>query len=103
MDHTGDIRRRVRAAGWEVCVVVNDARVVLGLLRPEPVDADPQMTAEQVMESGPSTIRPHLLLDEVAQDMRKHGVESVLVTTSDGRLVGLLSRQEAERRLEEPR
>jgi rhodanese-related sulfurtransferase len=29
----GQVRERVRAAGWDACVVVNDQRVVLGLLR----------------------------------------------------------------------
>ena len=29
-DHIGDVRERVRATGWDTCLVVNDERVVLG-------------------------------------------------------------------------
>ena len=32
-ERLGDVRDRVLAEGWEACVVVGDARVVLGLLR----------------------------------------------------------------------
>src|SRR5688500_702109 len=32
-ERIADVRKRVSAAGWDACVVVNDERVVLGLLR----------------------------------------------------------------------
>ena len=32
-EHLEDVRARVGAAGWDACVVVNEAGVVLGLLR----------------------------------------------------------------------
>ena len=34
-DSLPDVRERVRAAGWDTCVVVNEARIVMGLLRAE--------------------------------------------------------------------
>src|ERR671934_50646 len=34
-----EVRDRVRADGWDVCVVVNEARVVLGLLRSAQLDS----------------------------------------------------------------
>jgi CBS domain-containing protein len=50
------------------------------------------------MEFGPITIRPHLVLEDVTASMRERPIDSVLVTTSDGRLVGTLHRRDAERR-----
>ena len=33
-ERLGDVRERVRAAGWDVCLVVNARRIVLGLCWP---------------------------------------------------------------------
>ena len=91
----GDARERVRAAGWDECLVVNEERVVLGRLRGTALGVDPTTPVEQVMEAGPTTVRPDARLVEVAERMRAKGVGSVVVTTPDGRLVGLLLRQDA--------
>ncbi|HBY94411.1 MAG: CBS domain-containing protein [Ardenticatenaceae bacterium] len=96
-DRVGDIAERARTSGLNVCVVVTAERVVLGLLRPQALDADPSTTVEQVMECGPKTYRPHVLPDRAAEYMRKHELDSVLVTTSDGELLGVLRRKDAQR------
>src|SRR5438270_473833 len=70
----GEIRRRVEAAGWDVCVVVNDRDVVLGLLRQRELGADAEMTAEQVMRSGPATYRPDAKVADVREYLEKRGV-----------------------------
>jgi CBS domain-containing protein len=88
---------RVRAAGWDACVVVNKERVVLGLLREKEISTDPGATVERVMHSGPTTFRPNVPVGKMAERMRERGARTVLVTTSDGRLVGLLYRDDAER------
>jgi CBS domain-containing protein len=51
------------------------------------------------MTSGPSTIRPSARLRDVVERMQKQRLTSLPVTTSDGRLVGLLLRDHAERAL----
>lgn len=91
-----DVESRVRDAGWDRCVVVNEQRVVLGLLGPLVWDASPKATAEQVMELGPSTFRPNVALDEMASYIREHEMDSALITTNDGVLLGLLCRNDAE-------
>ena len=92
----GEVRDRVRAAGWDICVVVNEEEVVLGLLRERELAADPNTTADQVMRSGPTTFRPDALVADVVERMDKRGVKGVLVTLSDGRLVGWLRREDVE-------
>jgi predicted transcriptional regulator len=82
--------------GWDACVVVHDERIVLGLLRCHDVPDSSQGTVEQHMESGPSTYRPDATLEQPLAYMRRHNVESVLVTTSDGRLSGLLMRADVD-------
>lgn len=94
-DRVGDVQERVRAGGWDVCVVVNDRNIVLGRLRGKALDADPTTTVEQVMEEGPTTYRPDRPAEETTQYLAERGVGGVLVTTSDGELIGLFQRGDA--------
>jgi CBS domain-containing protein len=96
MDRVADAKGRAQAAGFAACVVVNERRVVLGLLRSQELDADPAATAEQVMQAGPTTYRPNVPAREAGARMRARGVDALLVTTPDGTLVGLLRREDAE-------
>jgi hypothetical protein len=88
---------RVQNSGWDVCVVVNEQRIVLGFLRPEAWAAGPMVTADEAMELGPRTFRPNTPLDDLAAEMREQETDSTLITTSDGVLLGLLCLEDAER------
>jgi CBS domain-containing protein len=90
----GDVRDRVTAAGWNACVVTNDDRVVLGLLRAEELDSDAGLAVERVMRPGPSTFRPFVSVEEMARTMTERNLENSPVTTSDGKLVGLVRRED---------
>ncbi|MGQ0671233.1 MAG: CBS domain-containing protein [Actinomycetota bacterium] len=94
-ERLGDVRDRVRVAGWDACVVVNEERVVLGLLRSDELEGDPDLRIEKAMRPGPSTFRPFVFIEEMARFMIEHDLVSSPITTSDGRLVGLLRRQDA--------
>jgi predicted transcriptional regulator len=96
-ERLADVRDRVRVAGWEACVVVNDERVVFGLLRREELAGEGSLSIEKAMRPGPSTFRPYVPIEEIAEHMVRHEQESSPVTTSDGRLVGLLMREDAVR------
>jgi CBS domain-containing protein len=89
-----DVRNRVAAAGWDACVVVSQDRVVLGLLRAKELQADPQLLVERVMRPGPSTYRPFVSVAELRRTMIERNLESSPVTTSDGKLVGLVRKQD---------
>lgn len=87
---------RTRDAGWDACVVVDESDVVLGVIEGSAWDTDSQASVEQVMEEGPATFRPSASLDMVVTYMNRRHLDRVLVTTSDGRLVGWLTRDDAE-------
>lgn len=91
-ERLGDVRRRAAAAQWEACVVLSDDRVVLGLLRAAELRADRGLLVEQVMRPGPSTFRPFMSVAEMRRTMSEHNLESSPVTTSDGKLVGLVTK-----------
>ncbi len=99
----GDARDRTQDADQIVCIVVDDRGVVLGRLRGNALREDPEATVESVMEDGPTTIRADASLEEITERMRKRGVGSILVTDPEGRLLGILYRNEAERVLAEKR
>jgi Mg/Co/Ni transporter MgtE len=92
-----EVRRRTRAAGWDACVVVNGERVVLGLLREAELESGGEEPVERVMRPGPSTFRPHVAIEEMAAFMVEHDLPTSPVTSSDGRLIGLLRREDAVR------
>lgn len=96
-ERLGEVAQRAQAAGWEACVVVNAERVVFGLLRAKELQAGEDLRIEQAMRPGPSTFRPHVSIVEMARFMADHDLENSPITTSDGRLVGLLLRRDATR------
>ena len=93
-ERLGDVRERVIAAGWDACVVVSQERVVLGLLRANELQADPHLLVDQVMRPGPSTYRPFVSVADMRRTMIERNLESSPVTTSDGKLVGLVRKQD---------
>jgi rhodanese-related sulfurtransferase len=95
LDRIAQVKERVHAEGKSDCVVVNDQFVVLGLLRGNDLDhANPQSTAEDAMQHDPATFRLNASLEEVAAYFVSQAlVKSVLITTTDGKLFGLLNRE----------
>ena len=92
----GDVRGRVLETGWDACVVTGNDRVVLGLLRSKELEAGPELAVERVMRPGPSTYRPSVSVEEMATIMSERNLESSPVTTSDGRLVGVVRREDVD-------
>jgi CBS domain-containing protein len=89
-ERLGAVRDRVDGRGWDAAVVVNAERVVFGLLRAKELAGDRESLISEVMRPAPTTFRPYVLIKEMAKTMLDHKLESSPITTSDGRLVGLL-------------
>lgn len=81
---------RVARLGPGSVIVLNQHAIVLGRVRPG--DHPPDASAEDVMEPGPATVRAHEPLDELLERMRRRGVEEIVVTTPEGRLLGVVRR-----------
>lgn len=96
----GAVAQRLREQGQKVCLVVNQEHVVLGRVRERHFDAAAAHTpVAEVMEIGPTTTRPGTSLDQLVERMHHARVSSMVVTTNDGQLVGILYRQDAEQQL----
>jgi Mg/Co/Ni transporter MgtE len=70
--------------------VVDSERIVLGIVNAEALSGDPATVVENIMKPDPVTFRPHLRTGEIPDYVRKRQVRHVLVTTSDGVLIGVL-------------
>jgi hypothetical protein len=79
-----------RVGSRELCAVTSAEDCVLGLVR---LDGSEKKNAlvEEVMQEGPSTWRPNVSAQELREYLRKKGKDEVLITNSEGQLVGLLS------------
>ncbi len=91
-----DIHQRTEQAGWDSCVVINDERVVMGLLLSHVWEGDLNQSVEQVMDPDARTYRLNHPLEKVIDYMNRHNVDSVLISNTDGQLFGLLKRSDVE-------
>ena len=89
------VRERVRAAGWDTCIVVNQHRIVLGRLGRIALASDDDQTIEQAMSAGASTIRPDAPLITTVERLRAKNLTGALVTTLEGELIGVLRLEDA--------
>lgn len=75
----------------EVCVVVNQAGVVMGALRAEQLRSGRAQPVSDVMLLGPSTFRPSVSRQEMREYMSAHHLAVAIVTRLDGRLIGVVT------------
>jgi Mg/Co/Ni transporter MgtE len=88
---------RARLGEWDTCFVLNAEGVLLGRLGRSALASDgDDVSAEQAMTDGPGTIRPSARLEWCVDRMRSRDLSNLPVTSSDGRLLGLLTREDAE-------
>ena len=94
-ERLGDSVDRLRTQGRDGCIVIDDHHVVLGRVRRRDLAGNPDAKIEDVMQLGPSTIRPDTPLDTVVKTLREGNVASTLVTDPDGRLIGTIYLEDA--------
>src|ERR1041384_58412 len=84
-----DVKSR-RRPNQDLCVVVNDRNIVLGVIQGETWDANPQSRVGDVMQPGPQTIRPDLEPKDAQKVLKNYNAANAIVTTSDGELLGTI-------------
>jgi Mg/Co/Ni transporter MgtE len=91
-DRIGYVRSKL-PDDWNICVVLNSDRIVLGL-----VEFSDQLEAEKIVEEimhpAPLTFRPGRPVREICEYLKSKNVRVALVTTSVGQFVGVLRRDE---------
>jgi hypothetical protein len=96
-DRVGDVYERVKASPYRFAIVVAENRCVLGRLRASALErCDPDSTAEEEMEPGPSTVRLDRDLAKLVDQLHERGYRFALATDPEGRLAGVVRCAEAE-------
>jgi CBS-domain-containing membrane protein len=87
----------VKESPYGFALVTSEGGCLLGRLRASALEeCDPSVSAEAVMESGPSTIRPDSELGGLVKRLQERGLTFALVTDPDGRVAGVVRRSDAE-------
>jgi CBS-domain-containing membrane protein len=89
-ERIADVRPRVDASPYGFALVTGHGGVLLGRLRRAALDGDPMATAEDVMEPGPSTVRPDTEPAALARRLRDRELTTAVVTDPDGVLLGVV-------------
>jgi len=95
-DQVGEVGARIEASEFPFGLVLSSNRVILGRLRSSMLDCDPRLRAEEVMEAGPKTFRPHKSAAGIAHELADRDLRWAIVTTPEGELIGVAARSELE-------
>lgn len=95
-DRVGDVAHQLDTVPHDYCVVLNDRDIVLGRMRKKNVGGPADAAVEQVMEPGPTTVRPSEPAAGLLERMKKKNVPAVIVTTRKGRLLGAATQEALE-------
>lgn len=100
-DRLGDVREPLEASAFGTLVALSGDGVVMGRLGRAALAEDDDVPVEALMREGPTTVRPSEELGPLVERMRRADVDAVLVTRSDGRLLGLLERERGRQAVEQ--
>jgi rhodanese-related sulfurtransferase len=93
-DRAEEIKQHIDASPYGFALVLAD-RVVLGRVRRSRLDdAQPETSAESLMEPGPSTTRPHIDPGDLASQLERSGANTAILTTPEGELLGVVHRSD---------
>ncbi len=98
-DFVRDVYARVESSPYAFAFVVSEEGVLLGRLRKAALGGDPDARAESVMEGGPSTVRADTSLEKLVDRLAKRDLKTAVVTTPEGKLMGVVRRSDAEGKL----
>lgn len=90
---------RARVEAWGLCVVTDEANIVHGLVTPDDLATSRHEKIDEVMQLGPTTIRPSQSLQSALEQIDQLEAAFVLVTTEFGELLGVLYRDDAQAHL----
>ena len=89
-ERVGAVRDRIRSGAHDAGVVIDENRIVLGVVAADALNAGPDTPVGEVMDASPVTFRPNVPTGELPDYLKTRRLARALVTTCDGVLIGLL-------------
>jgi rhodanese-related sulfurtransferase len=91
----GDALRAIGDSPYGFALVLGPGGVLLGRIRRSALEkAAGDTPIESLLESGPSTLRPHVTAEELHQRLERSEVRTFIVTRPDGTLFGVVRRSD---------
>jgi len=95
-DPVGDVRAAIERSPYPFALVTAANGMLVGRVRASQLDGDPDEAVGEIMELAPSTVRPHRSAADLAKRLADRDLRWAIVTTPEGRLLGVVSRADAE-------
>ena len=96
-DRVADVRKLIERSPYPFALVTSDDGTLLGRAPASALAPASQRPVWDVAQPGPKTFRPHVIAAKVAEVLAEKGYRWAIVTTPEGRLLGVASREELER------
>jgi CBS domain-containing protein len=93
-EKVGGVMARVDESPYGFALVVSSTSILLGRLRRSRCEGRYESRVEEVMEEGPSTVRPDSEASKLAERLAERGLRTAVVSTPEGRLMGVVRRSE---------
>ena len=95
-DRVPAVREAIARSPYPFALVTGHDGMLLGRVRASDLDGAADVPVGELMEPGPSTVRPHRGAGDLARTLADRDLRWAIVTTPEGRLLGVVSRRELE-------
>ncbi len=94
-DPAEEIRERIAKSHYPFALVLSDGGILLGRVAKSDLEGA-EGPVERVMNPGPSTVRPHKTAESIGHDLAERDLRWAIVTSQEGELIGVASRDDLE-------
>jgi CBS domain-containing protein len=95
-DRIADVRDSIERSPYPFALVTSDDGTLLGRAPLSVLDVSSEGPVWDVAEPGPKTFRPHASAEKVVAVLAEKGLRWAIVTTPEGRVLGVASREDLE-------
>jgi Mg/Co/Ni transporter MgtE len=96
-DRADDVLRAIERSRYPFALVTGAGGMVLGRIQGSALESESDRPVGELMELDPYTVRPHRSAAGVAERLTKRDLKFAIVTTPEGRLIGVARREDLER------
>jgi CBS domain-containing protein len=96
-DRIADVHEWIERSPYPFALVTSEDGTLLGRAPSSALDPTSDRPVWDVAEPGPKTFRPHVSAAKVAGALADKGLRWAIVTTPEGRVLGVASREDLER------
>ena len=96
-DRIADVLESIQGSPYPFALVTSGDGTLLGRAPASALDPTSERPVWDVAQPGPKTFRPHVEAEKVVEVLAEKGYRWAIVTTPEGRLLGVASREELER------